>query len=269
MKYAQLVIGPAGCGKSTFCSLMQEHCAAAKRECRVINFDPAAEVFQYECFADVRDVIAVTDVMEEMDYGPNGGLVFAMEYILQELEWLEDQVANIGEDELFLIDCPGQIELYTHIPVMRQVVKALDGWGVRVAAVYCLDVGFITDSSKFIAGTLSALSAMVQLELPHVNVLTKCDLVDDRAQIDSILDSEAWELISDLQGLTQSRYKELCIAMGSLLEEFNLVSYITLDPNDEDSIATVVAAVDGAIQFGEDAEPKANFDMNEEEEIDA
>lgn len=36
------------------------------------------------------------------------------------------------------------------------------------------------DPTKFISGVLCSLSAMVQLELPHINVLTKCDLVDDK-----------------------------------------------------------------------------------------
>ena len=41
----------------------------------------------------------------------------------------------------------------------------------------------MSEISKFVAGSLQALSAMVLLELPHVNVLTKVDLltVDSKA----------------------------------------------------------------------------------------
>lgn len=35
----------------------------------------------------------------------------------------------------------------------------------------------MSEVSKFVAGSLQALSAMVLLELPHVNVLTKVDLL--------------------------------------------------------------------------------------------
>lgn len=62
MKYAQLVIGPAGCGKvcsnltteglilqSTYCRVIQQHHQASGRLCQVINLDPAAEEFAYEC----------------------------------------------------------------------------------------------------------------------------------------------------------------------------------------------------------------------------
>lgn len=32
------------------------------------------------CELDIRDLISVEDVMEELGYGPNGGLVYCMEY---------------------------------------------------------------------------------------------------------------------------------------------------------------------------------------------
>jgi hypothetical protein len=43
-----------------------------------------------------------------------------------------------------------------------------------------IDSLFIVDPTKFISGVLCSLSAMVQMELPHINVLTKCDLVDEK-----------------------------------------------------------------------------------------
>lgn len=50
----------------------------------------------------------------------------------------------------------------------------------RHLQVYCLDSQFVAEMPKFVAGTLSALSAMVQLELPHINVLTKVDLIKNK-----------------------------------------------------------------------------------------
>ena len=51
-----------------------------------------------------------------------------------------------------------------------------------MCAVYCLDSQFVSETPKFIAGSLQALAAMVQLELPHVNVLTKVDLIADKVK---------------------------------------------------------------------------------------
>lgn len=47
MKYAQLVIGPAGTGKSTYCHALQEHASNVGRTIHVGNMDPAAESFKY------------------------------------------------------------------------------------------------------------------------------------------------------------------------------------------------------------------------------
>ena len=80
----------------------------------------------------------------------------------------------------------GQIELYTHLPVMKLFVQELQKLEYRICAVHLLDSHFITDASKFIAGSLMCLSAMVQLELPHINVLSKMDLVKMKGEAEDI-----------------------------------------------------------------------------------
>lgn len=47
----------------------------------------------------------------------------------------------------------------------------------QLAAVHLSDAHYITDASKFVSVTLLALRAMMALELPHVNVLSKIDLL--------------------------------------------------------------------------------------------
>lgn len=59
-------------------------------------------------YIDVRELISVDDVQEDKQLvlGPNGALVFCMEYLVQNLDWLHDQL-NEGEDDYFIFDCPG------------------------------------------------------------------------------------------------------------------------------------------------------------------
>ena len=45
---------------------------------------------------------------------------FLLRYLIENLDWLEEQLDEV-EDDYILFDLPGQIELYTHIPVMRQL----------------------------------------------------------------------------------------------------------------------------------------------------
>ena len=114
LNYAQLVIGPAGSGKSTYCKAIQSHAVSLKRTMRVINLDPAAENFEYDCDIDIRELISVEEVMQKKKLGPNGALIYCMDYMLTKFDWLEDQVNSYGDNNYFLIDCPGQLELFAH-----------------------------------------------------------------------------------------------------------------------------------------------------------
>ncbi|MEW5301447.1 MAG: hypothetical protein WDW38_001181 [Sanguina aurantia] len=256
-KYAQIVIGPAGCGKSTYCNHLYEHCQAINRSIHIANLDPAAEHFNYPVTFDVRDLITLEDVMQELDLGPNGGLLYCMEYLEDNLEeWLGEELEGYGDEDYLVFDCPGQIELYNHLSVFKTFVNYLksDGWSVCV--VYCLDCHFVSDVSKFIAGSMQALSAMVKLELPHVNILTKMDICEDKDAIDEFRFPEPTTLLASLEASTGPRFRKLNGAIAAILEEFSLVSFLPLDITDDDSIAEILGNIDMAVQYGEDAEVK-------------
>ena len=71
----------------------------------VANLDPAAENFKYDVAFDIRDLITVEDVMEELGLGPNGALIYCMEYLIQNMDWLEDNLEKFDDDEYLLLDC--------------------------------------------------------------------------------------------------------------------------------------------------------------------
>ena len=129
MPYAQLVIGPAGSGKSTYVETIFQHCSALGQRRHCINLDPAADQFNYPVTADVKDLITVDDVMDELDLGPNGGLMYCMEYLEDNLDdWLSEALEGFGEDDCVIFDCPGQIELYSHHTCFRTFVDKLRDW---------------------------------------------------------------------------------------------------------------------------------------------
>src|SRR4051812_29635665 len=118
--------------------------------------------------------------MEEMGLGPNGGLIYCFEFLLENLDFLTEALDPLSEEYLIIIDMPGQIELYTHIPILPTLVKHLTRTGaldISLCAAYLLEATFVVDKAKYFAGTLSAMSAMIMLEMPHVNILSKMDLI--------------------------------------------------------------------------------------------
>ncbi|VDM17006.1 unnamed protein product [Hydatigera taeniaeformis] len=270
-RYGQLVVGPAGCGKSTYCATIQRHCETIRRSCRVVNLDPAAEYFEYTPSADIRDLIQVDDTMQddELNLGPNGGLIFCMEYLCQNLNWLDEA---LGEDELdyILFDCPGQIELYTHLSVFPRLVEYLhQKWDFHVVSVFILDARFLVDGSHFLSGILSALSAMVCLGTPHVNVMTKLDMLSENKQklissrylqpeLDDLCETSSDEE-TDAKAALPRRFSRLTRSLAGLVERYSLVQFQPLNRDKEETIEDLLLQIDQCLQYGEDNEPMNRF----------
>lgn len=267
MRYAQLVMGPAGSGKSTYCATMQRHAVDSKRVVHIVNLDPAAEHFDYQPMVDIRDLIQLDDAMEdeEYHYGPNGGLVFCIEYLIKNADWLKEQLCggsdadeNEGEpdDDYLLFDMPGQIELYTHLAAGKQLVSLLQSWNFQLCSVFLVDSQFMVDGSKFLGGTMAALSVMTNIELPHINILSKMDLLSKskRKQLDQYLEPDPMALLNEINNDTVwgKKYHKLSEAIGTLIDSFSLVRFTPLDIEDEESINDVLMLIDNVIQYGED-----------------
>ncbi|PPR87089.1 hypothetical protein GOBAR_AA33603 [Gossypium barbadense] len=263
MGYAQLVIGPAGSGKSTYCSSLYQHCETLGRSIHIVNLDPAAENFDYPVAMDIRELISLDDVMEELGLGPNGGLIYCMEYLFCLDAYVSILSAKAGKVfstslafTLATVYIGGQIELFSHVPVLRNFVEHLKRKNFNVCAVYLLDSQFITDVTKYVSGCMASLSAMVQLEVPHINILSKMDLVTNKRDVENYLDPEPHHLLSELNERMAPRFKKLNKSLIELVDEYSMVSFIPLDLRKESSIQYVLAQIDNCIQYGEDADVK-------------
>lgn len=275
-KFGVVALGPAGAGKTTFCSSLIQHLKANKRSCYYINLDPAAEDFAFEPDVDIKDLISLEDVMEEMHLGPNGGLIYCFEFLLENLDFLTEPLEEVTDEYLIIFDMPGQIELYTHVPILPALVKHLTrgSLNINMCAAYLLESTFISDQSKFFAGTLSAMSAMLMLEIPHVNILSKMDLVKGtvaKRDLKRFIDPDISMLYeppdndltyhdadtSDEQDvMSGGAFAKLNRAVGQLIDNFSMVSYLKLDVQNEDSIAAILSYIDDAIQYHEAQEPR-------------
>ncbi|ORY75403.1 GPN-loop GTPase 3-like protein [Protomyces lactucae-debilis] len=269
---AVFVMGPAGSGKTTFCAALMTHIKEIGRRAFLVNLDPAAEEFAWEPTVDIRDLISLTEVMEEMDYGPNGGLVYCFEFLMDNLDWFEEEIGDF-EDDYLIIDMPGQIELYTHIPILPALAKHLQAhMGFKLCATYLLESPFIIDKPKFFAGVMSAMSAMVMLEVPHINILSKMDLIKNeitRGELKRFLDPDPLMLVNEANSKTNPRFHDLNSAIVQLIDDFNMVSFLQLEARSEESVATILSYIDDCTQWAEDQEPQMKEDQEVNEMEDA
>ncbi|EMR09490.1 hypothetical protein PNEG_02079 [Pneumocystis murina B123] len=254
-----LVMGPAGSGKTTFSHALVSHIQQIGRPAHLINLDPAAETSDLGVTIDIRDLISLQDVMEELEYGPNGGLVYCFDFLMNHLDWLEEELVGFDNDYL-VFDMPGQIELYTHIPVLPVLAKYLHlQLNFHLCAAYLLESQFIIDKAKFFAGVMSAMSAMVLLEIPHINIMSKMDLIQSqirKSDLKRYLNPDPFLLIDEVNSKTNPRYHDLNKAIIQLIDDFHMVSFLPLDIHNEGSIEMILAYIDDCTQWDEDQEPK-------------
>lgn len=90
-----------------------------------VNLDPANDApAGFEFDIDLQELVRLSEVTERLELGPNGGLMFCMDHLAENVEWLESKLAGYP-GAYFVFDCPGQVELYTHHPAMPKIISAL------------------------------------------------------------------------------------------------------------------------------------------------
>ena len=122
---------------------------------------------------------------------------------------------------------------------------------------YCL-----TQPSLYISTLLLSLRAMLQMDLPHLNVLTKIDKLASYGPLPFKLDfyTEVQDLsyllpYLETEGnpvLKHPKFDALNNAVVDLIEDFGLVGFETLAVEDKKSMMTLLQAIDraGGYAFG-------------------
>jgi 50S ribosomal subunit-associated GTPase HflX len=134
---------------------------------------------------------------------------------------------------------------------LSDLLRMLRVRGYNLLVVFCVDAQFMNDAAKFLSGSLVALSTMTMLQLPQLNILTKCDLLteDSRRTIDwfTEMETDAVAELAKPRGVIESLTEKIC----EVVDRYHLVQFHTLNIKDKDALATLLAEIDMVLQYFE------------------
>lgn len=280
--FGQVIVGPPGSGKSTYCRYICENLKQLGRNAKIINLDPANDNLLYKPAVDIKSLVDVETVMQKKKLGPNGAIMFCMDTLNENYGWLHDQIVTLLLDEMkkfkeaeekgfklgaqdkdtnrnkpfLLFDCPGQSELYTHHTAVKQILKKLtkrnDHFDMRLVCLNLCDAYHASDLGKYIGVVMNSLSTMLNLELPHVNVLSKVDKIESygktRFNLDFYceLNNLKYLLETELESPFYKKYRDLTKSIIDVIHDYGLVTFVPLNIQQAEDILVVLQLADKA-----------------------
>lgn len=110
---------------------------AIGRPVHIINLDPAVPNPPYPCSINITELITLESVMEEYNLGPNGAMLYCIEFLEANFDWLverlDEVLAEEGGNGYVVFDTPGQAELWTNHDSLKNVVEKLVKMDYRVS----------------------------------------------------------------------------------------------------------------------------------------
>jgi len=81
---------------------------------------------------------------------------------------------------------------------MQRLSSAIAKHGFYLCAAYCSDGTYLNEPTKYIATSLTSIATMMQMGLPHINILTKCDKIPNKEFLERVGEANSCqEIIED------------------------------------------------------------------------
>ena len=169
-------VGTAGSGKSTLVKSYRDWLGNNGIDCMTINLDPGVDMLPYDADIDIREWVALDEVMGEYNLGPNGAQIVAADLMAVNIKKITDLLDGV-RTEYVLVDTPGQLELFAFRESSNVIVEAFGK--EKSMVVYLSDPMLCKTSNGFVSNMVLSSLVEFRLQLPVINILTKEDLMKD------------------------------------------------------------------------------------------
>ena len=78
-----------------------------------------------KCAIDIQELISLEEVMEEYKLGPNGSMIYCMEFLQTNIDWLIGKIKEVNAKtgaKYFIFDLPGQVEIYSNHKSLKEII---------------------------------------------------------------------------------------------------------------------------------------------------
>ena len=176
-----IFLGSSGCGKTSLCFAVKQFLSSSDNFPIFVNLDPGNKVILSNYDINIQDLVNSFEIIPELNVGPNGSLLYSIEYFEKNNDWFEDKFINLTKNvnhPYFLVDLPGQIELFTHHISVRNFIKKIISIKINLVGLILTDAFFFKDKSSNNSLFLVCIIIMLNIEIPHIHLLSKSDLFE-------------------------------------------------------------------------------------------
>eukprot|EP01026_Neomeris_dumetosa_P000728 TRINITY_DN10178_c0_g1_i1.p2 TRINITY_DN10178_c0_g1~~TRINITY_DN10178_c0_g1_i1.p2 ORF type:complete len:354 (+),score=45.31 TRINITY_DN10178_c0_g1_i1:54-1064(+) len=220
-----LVIGMAGCGKTTMIQRLNAHLHMKDIQGYIINMDPAVVKLPYGTNIDIRDTVDYKEVMKQYNLGPNGGILTSCNLFATRF----DQVIKLCEKKrkrpikYIIVDTPGQIEIFTW-SASGQIVTELFASSFPTVIAYIVDTPRCLSPQTFMSNMLQACSILYKNRLPLLLVFNKIDVASHEFALEWMSDFETfYASLEEDTSYAATLTRSLCLVLDEFYTNMNNV----------------------------------------------
>ena len=248
-------VGTAGSGKSTLVKSYRDWLGNNGIDCMTINLDPGVDMLPYDADIDIREWVALDEVMGEYNLGPNGAQIVAADLMAVNIKKITDLLDGV-RTEYVLVDTPGQLELFAFRESSNVIVEAFGK--EKSMVVYLSDPMLCKTSNGFVSNMVLSSLVEFRLQLPVINILTKADLMKDEDRMISWFENSD-SLYDDLLDNDANPQTVVGMELFKAVESVGIFGQIrAVSAVENTGLEEIYSATQLEFFGGEDIDPDAN-----------
>lgn len=221
-------------------------------DCITVDLDPSS--LENECYdISVKDLVSASEVQELEGLGPNGAILYSMEFLKRNMQWLSESISNraaasSAKKQFLLIDFPGQIECYVAYDTIDAILThLLVEHKHNLCGLLLSEAHSLLDARSLLCAGMSIAAQQVSLGIPVLSVASKGDLLsaDQRTALNICLESGVADAISSMHGV-----RPFHLAMAEFLDTNLSLLPLPVSAYDEEALQLVIHEVSRILGVG-------------------